>query len=83
MVDVLLHVTKETAKCRCSTCTSTCTSTYTCASTCTSTSIPRLPSELVAVGPEGKGEMVVIPLLLPLVQQVGCSDDHKLAPFYP
>lgn len=45
VVDVLLHVTKETAKCR-------------------------LPSELVAVGPEGKGEMVVIPLLLPLVQQV-------------
>ena len=69
MVDVLLHVTKETAKCRCSTCSCTCTSTYTCTS--------RLPSELVAVGPEGKGEMVVIPLLLPLVQQVGCSDDHK------
>lgn len=45
VVDVLLHVTKETAK-------------------------SRLPSELAAVELGGKGEMVVIPLLLPLVQQV-------------
>jgi len=45
IVDVLLHVTKETAK-------------------------SRLPSELIAVGEGEKGEMVVIPLLLNLVQQV-------------
>lgn len=45
VVDVLLHVTKETAK-------------------------SRLPSELIAVGEGEKGEMVVIPLLLNLVQQV-------------
>jgi len=45
VVDVLLHVTKETAK-------------------------SRLPSELVAVKAGEKGEMVVIPLLLNLIQQV-------------
>merc|ERR1712059_111011 len=45
VVDVLLYVTKETAK-------------------------SRIPSELLAVPPGEKGEMVVIPLLLPLVQQI-------------
>merc|ERR1719447_1871362 len=45
VVDVLLQVTKETAK-------------------------SRLPSELVAVKAGEKGEMVVIPLLLNLIQQV-------------
>merc|ERR1711864_10052 len=45
VVDVLPHVTKETAK-------------------------SRIPSELLAVPPGEKGEMVVIPLLLPLVQQI-------------
>jgi len=45
VVDVLLHVTKETAK-------------------------SRIPSELMSVPAGEKGEMVVIPLLLPLVQQI-------------
>jgi len=45
VVDVLLHVTKETAK-------------------------SKVASELCAVQNGQKGEMVVIPLLLPLVQQI-------------
>jgi len=45
VVDVLLHVTKETAK-------------------------SKIASELCAVSAGEKGEMVVIPLLLPLIQQI-------------
>merc|ERR1711892_525351 len=45
VVDVLLHVTKETAK-------------------------SKIASELCAVPQGEKGEMVVIPLLLPLIQQI-------------
>jgi len=45
VVDVLLHVTKETAK-------------------------SKIASELCAVAAGEKGEMVVIPLLLPLIQQI-------------
>jgi len=45
VIDVLLHVTKETAK-------------------------SKIASELCAVPQGEKGEMVVIPLLLPLIQQI-------------